>query len=376
MPEFPSGYTLLAIHSFMSKDYYSILGIDKKASQDDIKKAFRKLAHKYHPDKSGGDEAKFKEASEAYSILSDDKKRAEYDSYGRVFNGGPSGAGGFEGFNGEGFDFSQAGFDFDLNDIFGGFGDIFGGGRGVRRGRDISIDIELSFRESIFGVTRRVLITKDNQCSHCEGLGAEPGSKMKTCHTCNGKGNIVESRRSPFGVFSVSSTCPTCYGKRNIPEKPCMICKGSGIERREEEITVVIPAGIDSGQVIRMGGLGEAVSGGATGDLYVKVHVRPDPKFRKEGFNIVTDLPIKISDALLGVEYKLETLDGPIAVKVPPLRSPDEILRMKGKGVPLERTASGYGRRGDLLIRVRVEFPQKLSKQAKKLLEDLKKDGI
>lgn len=359
----------------MSKDYYAILGIDRKASKDDIKKAFRKLAHKYHPDKSGGDEAKFKEASEAYSILSDDKKRAEYDAYGRVFSGGGPGPGaGFEG-----FDFSQftdAGVDFDLNDIFGGFSDIFGGARGGRRGRDISIDIELSFRESVFGVTRRVLLTKDSQCSHCDGSGAEPGSKTKTCPTCNGKGNVVESRRSPFGVFSVSSVCATCSGRREVPEKPCKTCRGSGIERREDEVMVVIPPGIDNGQVIRMGTLGEAVSGGSSGDLYIKVHVRPDPKFRKEGFNIVTDLPVKISDALLGAEYKLETLDGPVAVKVPPLRSPDEILRMKGKGIPLERDSSGHGRRGDLLIRVKVEFPQKFSKEAKKLLEKLKEEGI
>jgi len=356
----------------MSKDYYSILGIDKKASKDDIKKAFRKLAHKYHPDKSGGDEGKFKEASEAYSILSDDKKRAEYDSYGRVFSGAGPGFGQDGNASGfEGFDFSQAGFDIDLNDIFGGFSDIFGGGRGGRRGRDISIDIELSFRESIFGVTRRVLITKDNTCSRCAGNGAEPGSKTKTCPTCNGKGQVVESRRSPFGVFSVSSVCPTCHGKREVPEKPCTVCRGSGIERREEEISVTVPAGIDNGQVIRMGGLGEAVSGGATGDLYIKVHARPDPKFRKEGFNLITDLPVKVSDALLGVEYKLETLDGPVAVKVPPLRSPDEILRMKGRGVPIEK-----GRRGDLLIRVRVEFPQKLSKEARKSVENLKEEGI
>ncbi len=358
-----------------SKDYYSLLGIDKKASKEDIKKAFRKLAHQYHPDKKGGDEAKFKEVSEAYSILSDDKKRAEYDAYGRVFTGsGAQSTGGGSGF--DGFDFSQfagangAEFDVDLNDIFSGFGDIFGGRR-QHRGRDISIDIELSFKESIFGLTRRVLIMKDSTCVRCAGSGAEPGTKTKTCPTCNGKGQIVESRRSPFGTFSVTSPCSACSGRRVVPEKPCKTCHGSGVERREEEIMVVIPPGIDNGQVIRMAGLGEAVSGGATGDLYVKVHVRQDSKFRKEGLNIVTDLPIKITDALMGSEYKLDTLDGPIAVKVPPLRSMDEILRMKGKGVPAER-----GKRGDLLIRVRVELPQKLSKEAKELLSELKNEGI
>ncbi len=360
----------------MSKDFYQLLGVDKKASKEDIKKAFRKLAHQYHPDKKGGDEAKFKEVSEAYSVLSDDKKRAEYDSYGRVFSGGgPQGGGGgagFEGFDFSGFQQGGADFDVDLNDIFGGFSDIFGGRTGRQaRGRDISVDIELSFKESIFGLTRRMLITKDSTCSKCSGSGAEPGTKTKTCPTCNGKGQVVESRRSPFGTFSVSTTCATCNGRRAVPEKPCVQCSGSGVERREEEITVVIPPGLDNGQVIRMTGLGEAISGGATGDLYVKIHVRPDAKFRKEGFNLITDLPVKISDALMGSEYQLETLDGPTTVKIPPLHSTDEILRMKGKGVPTER-----GKRGDLLIRVRVELPQKLSKEAKELLQKLKQEGI
>lgn len=353
----------------MSKDYYQILGVEKKASKDDIKKAFRTLAHKYHPDKKGGDEAKFKEASEAYSILSDDKKRAEYDAYGKTFAGGPQ-SGGFGGFGGgQGFEFDIE----DIGDIFGGFGDIFGMGNRTRqvRGRDISIDIELSFKESIFGLTRHVLITKDSTCSHCEGNGAEPGTKTKECATCNGKGQIVESRRSPFGTFSVSSTCPTCKGRRVVPEKPCAVCKGIGVERRQEEITVVIPPGLDNGQVIRMAGLGEAVSGGTTGDLYVKVHVRADKVFRKEGFNLIMDLPIKISDALTGVVQQIETLDGATEVKIPPLRSTDEILRVKGKGVPLER-----GRRGDLLIRVRLEFPNKLSRGALELVEKLKNEGI
>lgn len=358
----------------MSKDYYQLLGIDRKATKDDIKKAFRTLAHKYHPDKKGGDESKFKEVSEAYSVLSDDKKRAEYDAYGRTFAGGGPSGGGQAGF--EGFDFSQFGgadFDIDLNDIFGGFSDIFGGGgrQKASRGRDISIDIEVSFRDSVFGVTRKILITKDSVCSRCSGSGAEPGTATKTCPTCNGKGQVVESRRSPFGTFSVSSPCPACHGRRTIPEKPCTECHGTGVERREEEITVVIPAGIDNGQVIRMASLGEAVSGGMTGDLYVKVHVLADKKFRKEGFNIVMDLPVKVSDALTGASYTVETLDGPTTIDIPPLRSTDEILRMKGRGVPLER-----GRRGDLLIRVRLEFPRKLSHEAKTLLDQLKKEGI
>lgn len=356
----------------MAKDYYTILGIEKKASKDDIKKAFRKLAHKYHPDKKGGDEAKFKEASEAYAVLSDDKKRAEYDAYGRVF----SGAGGGQGAQYGDFDFSQFaggfdGFDINVEDLFGGFSDMFrGGGRG-RRGRDISIDIEIPFKESIFGVTRKVLVTKDSSCSVCQGNGAEPGTGTKTCPTCNGKGQVVEQRRSPFGVFQSVSTCGTCFGRRVVPEKPCKTCHGRGIEHKQEELTVTIPAGIENGQMIRMAGVGEAIPSGTTGDLYIKVHVTPHQRFRKEGYNLVTELPIKITDALLGVEYKLETLDGTTNVKVPPLKSTDEILRVKGKGVPIDG-----GRRGDLLIRVKVEFPQKLSRDAKKLLDGLKGEGI
>lgn len=365
----------------MGKDYYAILGVDKKATQDDVKKAFRKLAHKYHPDKKGGDEAKFKEASEAYSVLSDDKKRAEYDAYGRVFSGsgGPSSGSGF----GD-FDFSQfggfgnaEGFDVNIDDLFGGFADIFGGaGRRAPRGRDISIDIEVPFKEGIFGTTRKVLITKDATCTRCQGGGGEPNTGTKTCPTCNGKGQLVESRRSPFGVFQSVTMCKTCHGRRVVPEKPCTECKGAGVLRREEEITVSIPTGIESGQVIRMASLGEAIAGGQSGDLYVKVHVRPHVRFRKEGYNLITDLPIKVTDALTGAEYPLETIDGPTTVKVPPLRSADEILRMKGKGVPMDQSYSGQGRRGDLLIRIKVEFPTKLSHQAKDILKKLKEEGI
>ena len=259
-----------------------------------------------------------------------------------------------------------------MDDIFGGFSDMFGGGR-TRRGRDISIDIELTFKESIFGVTRKVLVTKDSTCSRCSGNGAEPKSEMKTCPTCNGKGQVVEQRRSPFGVFQSVSVCSTCYGRKQVTEKPCTLCKGRGIENRQEELVVTIPAGIENGQMIRMSGGGEATAAGATGDLYIKVHVVPHQRFRKEGTNLVVELPVKITDALLGAEYTLETLEGNIQVKVPSLRSTDEILRVKGKGVPFDQSGN---KRGDLLIRVKVEFPQKLSRSARNTLEDLKKEGI
>ena len=257
-----------------------------------------------------------------------------------------------------------------IDDLFGGFSDIFGGGRG-KRGRDISMDIEITFKESIFGVERRVLLTKDSDCSHCSGSGAEPGSKTKTCPTCNGKGSVVESQRSPFGFFSVSKTCSTCHGKKTVPEKPCTHCRGSGVMRKEEEVVFKVPAGIDNGAVIRLSQMGEALAGGKPGDLYIKVHVAADKRFRRDGFNVITELPIKVSDALTGAEYVVETLEGSTTIQVPAIRSADEMLRLKGKGVP-----HGTGRRGDLLIKVRVEFPQKLSKEAEALIKKLRDEGV
>lgn len=360
----------------MAADYYKVLGVDKKASKDDIKKAFRTLAHKYHPDKQGGDEKKFKEISEAYAVLSDDKKRAQYDAYGSA---GPGGAGGFSGF--DGFDFSQfggfqngQGFEINIDDLFGGFGDIFGGGgrRGrEKRGRDISIDVELSFKESVFGVERRILLTKDSPCDRCKGNGAEPGTKLKQCGTCNGKGSIVENQRSPFGVFSVSRECTTCHGAKEIPEKPCTQCKGHGVTRSETELVVQVPPGIEDGQVLRMYQSGEAVMGGKPGDLYIKVHVQADKHLRREGYHLISDLPISVTEALLGSTHTVESLDGPVTVEVPPLKTTDEIVRVKGKGVPM-----GGGKRGDLLVRVRVTLPQKLTKRAQELLRTLKEEGM
>ncbi len=284
------------------KDYYKILGIKKDASEEEVKKAFRKLAHAYHPDKSGGDEAKFKEASEAYTVLSDKQKRAQYDQFGSA---GP-GAGGFSGgFNPNdfGFDFSgfgQQGFDAgDLNDILSS---IFGGRR-VRRGRDVAVDIELSFQESIFGTERKVVIN----------------SKLV----------------------------------------------------KQKEVSIQVPAGIDDGQMIRMSGMGEALEGGLPGDLYVKVRIRKHPYLRKEGYNLVMDLRVLLSDALLGTDKTLGTLDGEVTMKVPAGTKHGNILRVKGKGVPM-----GQGKRGDLYVRIYIDIPEKLSKEQRKLVEELKKQGL
>ncbi len=359
----------------MAKNYYDILGVDKKASQDEVKKAFRKLAQKHHPDK-GGEEAKFKEITEAYSTLSDEKKRREYDSYGQTFNGGNPGAGGFGGFDPSQFGgFGNGGVEFDLNDLFEGFGDIFGGrggGRGrVKRGRDISIDIEVSFKESILGGNRSVLLTKVGTCDTCEGSGAKPGTALDTCKTCNGAGKLHETRNSPLGAFTSVRACGTCDGAGKIPKEKCATCAGQGILRKEEEIKIEIPKGIDGGEMIRMPGQGEAVKGGISGDLYVKVHVKPHPTFTKEGMNLVMTLPMKLTDALLGTTATIVTVDDKkLEVKIPAMTEAQQTLRLKGKGVTVDTVS------GDLLIRMTATLPKKLSGKAKKAIEDLKGEGL
>ncbi len=355
------------------KDYYEVLGVDKKASKEDIKKAFHKLAHKFHPDKGGGDADKFKEVSEAYSILSDEKKRAEYDSYGRVFGGGAGAAQG--GFNGN-FDFSQFqdafqnGFGFDFGDVFSDFFAGQGGTR-VRRGRDISIDLEISFKDSVFGTKRTVLLAKTAQCETCKGLGAAPGTKIESCKVCNGAGKVHETTNSFFGSISVTRACTTCHGRGEVPKEKCHTCRGEGVYKKQEEIEIMIPAGINGGEMIRLAGAGEAVASGQAGDLYVKIHVSPDPRFKKEGSNLVTELSVKLSDALLGSEYTIQTLDGEEKVDIPQGVSHSEVLTIKGKGVPTPR-----GKRGDLLVKIRINLPQKLSRSAKGLIEKLREEGI
>jgi molecular chaperone DnaJ len=353
------------------KDYYAILGVDKKASKEEIKKAFHKLAHKFHPDKNQGDSEKFKEVSEAYAILGDEKKRAEYDSYGRTFGGG-----GGAGFNPQdaGFDFSQfsdafqGGFSFDFSDIFG---DMFSGAQRSRRGRDISIDLEITFKESVFGTKRKVLLAKTSQCETCKGSGAEPGTSLETCKVCNGAGKIHETTNSFFGAITVEKICRTCHGTGKVPKEKCHTCRGEGVYKKQEEIEIVVPPGIEVGEMIRLSGMGEAVAGGLAGDLYVKVHVQIDPRFKKDGLNLVTDLSIKLSDALLGGEYKVATLDGEEVVAIPAGVSHGEIITISGKGVP-----NGRGKRGDLFVRVRINLPQKLSRTAKGLIEKLREEGI
>lgn len=365
----------------MSKDYYKILGIDKNASQDEVKKAFRKLAHEHHPDKQGGNDAKFKEANEAYSVLGDEKKRAQYDQFGAAGPGmggfgGNGGAGGFNpndfGFDFSGFQggFGNAGVEFDLGSMFG---DIFGGGgrQRAKRGSDISVDLQVSFEESIFGIEKTIVINKTSSCEVCGGNGAKRGSKLKTCSTCAGKGKITEVKRSIIGSFQTTRVCETCHGAGKEPEEKCSTCHGSGIHKRNQELKVKIPAGIEDGEMVRLTGAGEAISGGQSGDLYIKIHVKEHAMWQKEGVNLVTDFNVKLSDALLGAQETLKTLDGDITLKIPEGVTHGEILRVKGKGVP-----TGKGNRGDILVRINVLMPRKLSREARKVIEGLKNEGF
>ncbi|HDQ16705.1 MAG TPA: molecular chaperone DnaJ [Candidatus Vogelbacteria bacterium] len=353
----------------MSKDYYQILGIDKKASKDDIKKAFRKLAHKYHPDKAGGDEQKFKEINEAYQILSNDQKRREYDMYGNVFSGGQGQQGsGFGGFSN--FDFGDQ-FEFDLGDIFS---DFFGGQTfniKKKRGRDISVDIQVSFAEAIFGVERKLLINKVVFCPDCGGSGAKKGTSLKKCFSCDGQGRLRENRRSFFGTISTWRECTNCAGRGEIPEEKCSNCNGLGVLKKSEEIKIFIPSGIEDGEMIRMSGKGEATPGGVSGDLYIKIHVEKDSTFKRVANDLLMDLNVKLTDAILGSEYEIKTLDGKLKIKIPAGINFGEILKVKGKGVPY-----GANRRGDLLVKVIINIPQKLSRKAKKKIEELREEGM
>lgn len=358
----------------MAKNYYDLLGVEKTAKKDDIKKAFYKLASQYHPDKKTGDEKKFKEINEAYQVLSDEKKRKEYDTYGQTFNGqGPQGGGfgGFGGFNAS--DFQDMQFDFgDLGDIFGeAFG--FGGGSRTKRGRDISLEIDVTFKESIFGTERNVLINKVGTCDTCHGSGAKHAADVITCTHCNGQGKVHDVKKTFMGNFQTVKTCDVCHGKGKVPKEKCHTCRGLGVLEKREEIHIEVPAGISNGEMIRMTSMGEAIAGGQSGDLYIKIHVQHDKVWKREGNDLVIKHSIKLTDALLGVTQVIEGLDGGIDISVPAGVSAGEILRVKGRGVPHVHEKS---KRGDVLIKLDIAMPKKLSKRAMKLVEDMKEEGL
>jgi len=366
----------------VAKNYYEILGVEKSASTDEIKRAYRKLAAEHHPDR-GGSADRFKEINEAYQVLSDGTKRSQYDQYGSTFEQARrQGGAGFGGFGSAasgpfgGFDFSgfgsasgPGGVEFDFGDIFS---DIFGGAqsREARRNRgvDLEMPMTISFEEAAFGVDKQITLEKKDTCQRCKGNGAEPDTKIITCPKCHGQGQIRTSRRTILGTISSSSVCDRCEGAGKIPEHPCTQCKGSGVQRQQKTITIKIPAGIDDGQRIRIKNEGEAgYRGSESGDLYIVLKVQPHPELRREGFNLYKDVPISFSNAALGTSIEVPGLDGNVKIKIASGTQPGTVFKIGGKGVPhLNR-----GGRGDLFVTVNVVVPKKLNKKQKELLKEL-----
>lgn len=347
------------------RDYYEVLGVEKSVTVEEIKKAYRKQAVKYHPDKNPGDktaEEKFKELGEAYEVLCDPQKRAAYDQYGHAAfdrrQGGFGRAGGFH----DPYDI--------FREVFGGgsiFEDLFGGGRPdptqPQRGDDLRYDMEITFEEAARGCEKEISVTKAERCETCNGSGAESGSKLKTCSTCGGRGQVISSR----GIFSIAQTCPHCHGAGRMIEKPCRTCRGSGRVERGSVIKLRIPAGVDTGSRLRSAGNGEAgVRGGPAGDLYVVLHVRPHEIFQRDGDDLLCEVPVSFVQAALGAEIEVPTLEGKVPMKVPPGTQPATMFRLKGKGV---RNVQGYGH-GDLHVRITVEVPTHLSAAQKAKLEE------
>ncbi len=365
----------------MSKDYYKILGVEKNASAEELKKAFRKLAHKYHPDKKGGDEEKFKGINEAFQVLGDASKRKQYDQFGSDFEqqGGFGGGANWEDFmraargggGQSGFNASFGGFD--LNDLFG---DVFGygGGRGghghtAERGNDIQVDVQLSFREAVFGVEKKIQLTKKNPCAVCSGTAAEPGSALKTCSTCGGQGRVARVQQTILGSMQTVGICHACRGQGKIPEKICKHCGGKGWERTESSYNIKIPAGIDHGESIRLSGKGESGGAGSTpGDLYIRVSVKPEPGFDRRGNDLYSEVRISYPQAVLGDAIEINTLEGTKKLSIPSGTASQQQFRLRDLGVPhLQST-----RRGDHYVTVIVDIPKHPSRKAKKLIEELK----
>jgi len=355
----------------MSKrDYYEALGVSKSASDDEIKKAFRKKAIEHHPDKEGGDEAKFQEINEAYEVLKDERKRQRYDQFGHAGVGtsaasdGPGGnpfGGGYGGQN-INFDFGDLG----LGDIFGSF---FGGGMGGQsqrqsRGRDVETSVDLTFEEAIFGKEHEIHVNIEDTCEHCKGTTAEPGHELKTCDTCKGSGQVMRVTQTVFGNIQQASICPTCKGTGKVPEKACTVCHGKGTKLKTQDITIKIPAGIDDGATIRLREQGEAMANAPKGDLYVHVRVKAHKHFTREGDLILSEEHIGMVDAALGTEIEVQTVDGPMRMKVPAGTQSGTDFKLSGHGVPHLR---GSGR-GAHIVTLVVDTPTKLSKQQQEIL--------
>jgi molecular chaperone DnaJ len=352
----------------MSKrDYYEVLGVAKGASDDEIKKAFRRKAVELHPDKEGGDEAKFKEANEAYEVLKDASKRQRYDQFGHAGVGGNGGGGSPYG-NGQEmhFDFGDMG----LGDIFGSF---FGGGQQQRgrakRGRDVETNIELTFEQAVFGTEVDLQLNINDTCSHCKGTTAEPGHDLKTCDTCKGHGQVMQAVRTVFGNIQQQIICPKCEGRGKIPDKICTVCGGKGTERRNQKVTLKVPSGIDDGATIRLREHGEAIAGGAKGDLYVNVRVKAHKHFTREGDLVLSAQHIDMVSAALGTEIDVETVDGSVRMKVPAGTQSGTDFKLSGHGVKHPRSDT----RGAHIVTIVVDTPTKLSKKQQDLLREIAK---
>lgn len=347
------------------RDYYEVLGVDKNADDAAIKRAYRKLAKKYHPDSNPGDkeaEAKFKEASEAYAVLSDAEKRRQYDQFGHAaFSGGGGGAGGF--------DFSGM----DFGDIFGDFfGDIFGGGRrgaannGPQKGANLRAQVRIKFEEAAFGCEKELEIVLKEECQTCHGTGAKPGTSKVTCPRCNGQGRIITTQQSLFGTVQNVTTCPECGGSGQIVKEKCVDCHGTGYIAKKKRISVSIPAGIDNGQSVRIREKGEpGINGGPRGDLLVEVIVAGSGKFQRNGYDVYSETEISFAQAALGAEAIIETLDGQVVYEVKPGTQPNTRIRLKGKGIPSLRSSAI---RGDQYVTLKVAVPKSMNSEAKEAL--------
>lgn len=359
----------------MAQDYYQLLGVSRTASPDEIKKAFRQKAHQLHPDKSGGDAEKFKAVNEAYQVLSNPAKRQQYDQFGQTFTnqGGPNP---FQGFGGAGFQGTRVDFG-DLGDIFG---DMFGFGTSARqrepgpvRGRDIEGELTVPFRQAVFGGEQTIELKRPATCTRCDGRGAEPGTAISRCATCDGSGQVRQTQRTILGAFQSVQTCPNCDGTGQRPDKKCKRCQGEGREFRAETVRVKIPAGIDAGQRIRLSGKGEAGQRGApAGDLYLQVLVQPDKIFQRDGEDLLSSVEIPLSLAVLGGSISVDTIDGPVEMKIPAGTKTGRVLMIADHGVPRLR---GNGR-GDHRVTITVAIPSKVSAKAKKLFKELQDEGL
>ena len=362
------------------RDYYEVLGLQKGASEEEIKKAFRKMAMKYHPDKNPGNkeaEEKFKEVNEAYSVLSDPDKKSKYDKFGHAGidpNGMGGGAGGFGGFGGFGGGAGGFGGFEDIFDMFGGGFGGFGGGSSQRRanqprkGKDLQKAISITFEEAAFGTKKKIELTKFVICPTCKGEGTKPGTSKKTCPKCGGSGQITQMQRTPFGQFQSVTTCDECGGSGKIIEEPCPDCKGQGKIRKTVTISVNIPAGVDNESVIPIRGQGEpGINGGPAGDLYIVLNVKPHKVFKRSGADL--EIPISFDQAALGADIIVPTLEGKVSYKVPAGTQPGTTFRLKGRGIKyLKREA-----KGDLYVKVNLEVPTKLNHKQKKAIEDMGK---